>query len=211
MQDFHISDLPPLIPLLPLQGAVILANARLPVAINEYEYINIVDPAIKDYEFIGIVQPKNQNKENVNVYRTGCLAKLEDLREADDERYFALFSGVCRFDIVQEVDSDYKYRLAFVNYERFLSDLFKEKELNNKGLLKSLEGYLKTFDVGINLKDFKDSTANKLITAIAMVCPLSSNERQALIEASTETEQINIMKTLIEFAKHDTNAKHHLH
>lgn len=204
-----MNELPSLVPIFPVPGAVILPNAKLPVSINEDDYNYILGPAIKDYGFVGIIQPYFD--KTWCIYQTGCLAKLEDIKEIEDDKFFALFSGVCRFDIEKEVESDYNYRLSFVNYDRFLTDLLKEQDFDKKHLLKALESYLECFNIGINPKDFKNATINKLITAIAMVCPLNAIERQALIETSSIDEQVNLMKTLIEFAKHDPNIKHNLH
>lgn len=203
------NELPSLIPIFPIPGAVILPNAKLPVSISQEDYVNILSPAVKDYGTVGIIQPYFDKRWC--VYQTGCLSKVEEAKEIDDDKFFVLFSGVCRFDIEKEIESDYDYRLSFVNYDRFLTDLLKEPDFNKKPLLKALENYLECFNIGISAKDFKNATINKLITAIAMVCPLNAVERQALIEISSVDEQVNFMKTLMEFAKHDANTKHILH
>ena len=53
----NISDLPPVIPVFPLSGVLMLPHSQLPLNIFEPRYLALVDDALKGDRLIGIIQP----------------------------------------------------------------------------------------------------------------------------------------------------------
>eukprot|EP01031_Cornospumella_fuschlensis_P015184 gene15184-18554_t len=54
-------DLPEIIPVFPLTGALLLPGAQLPLNIFEPRYIAMIDDAIRTHRVIGIVQPEPES------------------------------------------------------------------------------------------------------------------------------------------------------
>ena len=55
---FALADLPEVIPVFPLPGALLLPRARLPLNIFEPRYLAMLDDALKsEHRLIGMVQP----------------------------------------------------------------------------------------------------------------------------------------------------------
>ena len=57
---FALADLPEVIPVFPLPGALLLPRARLPLNIFEPRYLAMLDDVLRsDHRLIGMVQPVN--------------------------------------------------------------------------------------------------------------------------------------------------------
>ncbi len=57
------NDLPQVIPVFPLDGAVLLPGGRLPLNIFEPRYLNMVDDAMAGSRIIGMVQTRGGSRE----------------------------------------------------------------------------------------------------------------------------------------------------
>ncbi len=203
--DIKIDTLPTLLPLLPLHGAVLLPRAQLPIPIFEVDYLSMVADSLKSHHIIGVVQPilKDMNvEENISLFRSGCAGKISDISEIEDERLLVTLTGLCRFDIVEELPVENGQRKATVCYDRYTQDLIEEIDFtfDRPRLLKALKPYFKSVDITPNWQEIGQTSNEKLITALAMVCPLEAREKQALLETPTLKEQSQMFITLIEMA-----------
>lgn len=206
MNNNHTSkDLPTLIPLLPLHGAVLLPRSQLPIPIFEIDYLSMIAESIKSHHMIGVVQPilKNLNvEENLPLFKSGCLGRIIDINEAEENRLVITLSGISRFDIIEELASEHGYRRAHVSYDRYTQDLVDEVDFSfdRLRLLKALKGYFKIMDITPDWQEIDKTSNEKLITALAMVCPFEAREKQAILESPTLKEQSQIITTMIEMA-----------
>lgn len=205
MKNNTLKELPTLIPLLPLHGAVLLPRSQLPIPIFEIDYLSMIAESIKSHHMIGVVQPilKNLNmEENLSLFKSGCLGRIIDINEAEESRLIITLSGISRFDIIEEVASEHGYRRALVSYDRYAQDLVDEVDFSfdRLRLLKALKGYFKIMDITPNWQEIDKTSNEKLITALAMVCPFEANEKQAILESPTLKEQSQIITTMIEMA-----------
>jgi Lon protease-like protein len=205
MKNNTLKELPTLIPLLPLHGAVLLPRSQLPIPIFEIDYLSMIAESIKSHHMIGVVQPilKNLNvEENLSLFKSGCLGRIIDINEAEESRLIITLSGISRFDIIEEVASEHGYRRALVSYDRYAQDLVDEVDFSfdRLRLLKALKGYFKIMDITPNWQEIDKTSNEKLITALAMVCPFEANEKQAILESPTLKEQSQIIMTMIEMA-----------
>lgn len=205
MNNSTLKELPTLIPLLPLHGAVLLPRSQLPIPIFEIDYLSMIAESIKSHHMIGVVQPilKNLNmEENLSLFKSGCLGRIIDINEAEESRLIITLSGISRFDIIEEVASEHGYRRALVSYDRYAQDLVDEVDFSfdRLRLLKALKGYFKIMDITPNWQEIDKTSNEKLITALAMVCPFEASEKQAILESPTLKEQSQIITTMIEMA-----------
>lgn len=206
MNDNNTSkDLPTLIPLLPLHGAVLLPRSQLPIPIFEVDYLSMIAESIKSHHMIGVVQPilKNLNvEENLPLFKSGCLGKIIDINEAEENLLIITLSGVVRFDIVEELPLEHDYRRAIVSYDRYVQDRVEEVDFSfdRLRLLKALKDYFKTMDITANWQEINKTSNEKLITSLAMICPFEAREKQAILESPTLKEQSQIITTMIEMA-----------
>ncbi|MCX7338647.1 MAG: LON peptidase substrate-binding domain-containing protein [Alphaproteobacteria bacterium] len=209
-QSTHYKKLPRVLPLLPLHGAVLLPRAQLPIPIFEFDYLSMVAETVKENNIIGIVQPilKDDSAHDgsydgtLPLFKSGCAGKIIDITEIDDNHLMVTLKGLCRFEIIQELDAEHGYRRAVVNYDRYNLDMVEEADFSfdRPRLLKALGRYFKILDITPNWLEIDKTSNEKLITALAMVCPFEAREKQALLETPTLTEQSRMITTMIEIA-----------
>ncbi len=212
MKDNTSNKLPTLIPLLPLHGAVLLPRSQLPVPIFEVDYLSMVAESIKSHYMIGVVQPmlKNLNlEENLPLFKSGCLGKIIDINEIEENRLVITLSGISRFDIIEELSSEQGYRRALVSYDRYTQDMVEEVDFSfdRLRLLKALKDYFKVMDITPDWQEIEKTSNEKLITALAMVCPFEAREKQAILESPTLKEQSQLITTMIEIASIENRTK----
>ena len=72
----------------------------------------MVNDSMKSNKLIGMIQPKNSNDKNgiPKLHDVGCLGKITSFRETEDGRYLIELKGKIRFQIINEINSDKKYR-----------------------------------------------------------------------------------------------------
>jgi len=192
-------NFPKIIPVFPLSNFIIFPNASVPLNIFEPRYLDMVNDSMKSDKLIGMIQPKNsKNKDNLPaLYDVGCLGKITSFRETEDGRYLIELKGEVRFQIINEINTDKKYRSVEVNYNDYLNDLSDEKEKLNFSDLELIFKDLKSlFDKRgfiINWKALEKQSLNETINALAMASPFSLEEKQILLEA----KNLNVRKNKI--------------
>ena len=180
-------NLPNKIPVFPLSNFIIFPETTVPLNIFEPRYLQMIDDAMKGSKMIGIIQPKKQNQINPLLYDIGCAGKITNYNETADGRYLIVLSGISRFKIIQEVNTEKLYRECKVNFNDFKIDLNEHKEeikfsdleliFKKSKSLFNKQGYI------INWKDLELQSLNQTINTISMASPFSLEEKQVLLEA----------------------------
>jgi Lon protease-like protein len=184
-------SLPNTLPIFPLPGAILMPNSELPLNIFEPRYINMINDALGDHRMIGMIQPDPEEKGEDTVYRTGCAGRITQFRESSDGRYELVLSGVCRFDLAEELSTTRGYRLILPDWSRFTCD-YADNEAKLQGeqkqLMATLEHYLESRELEADLSMFSRMPVEKLIDALTMALPFTEQEKQMLLE-TVEPEQ----------------------
>ena len=202
-----MNNFPKIIPVFPLSNFIIFPNTTVPLNIFEPRYLDMVNDSMKSDKFIGMIQPKNSKKENgiQKLYNVGCLGKITSFRETEDGRYLIELTGKIRFHIINEINSDKKYRSIEVDYNDYSNDLSDGKgRLNFSDLeliFKDLKSLFDKRGFIINWKALEKQSLNETINALAMASPFSLEEKQILLEAkdidSRKNKIAEILKTYI--------------
>jgi Lon protease-like protein len=80
-----VSDLPATLPVFPLDGAVLLPGAVLPLRIFEPRYLNMVDDAMAGERLIGMVQTAPGGERACpQLARVGCAGRITSYAETGD-------------------------------------------------------------------------------------------------------------------------------
>ena len=199
----HPADLPEVLPLFPLSGAVLLPRARLPLHIFEPRYLAMIEDCLKsERRLIGLIQPRGDG-ESPALVRVGSAGRLTSFSELEDGRFMVTLTGIARFCLMSEVVGFVPYRRAKVDYSPYISDLdqpAKDPDLDRPVFLKDLARYLKAHKMGTDWSNLKDANDETLVNLLSMLCPFDPEEKQALLEAVTLPERRKILETLIAFA-----------
>ncbi len=194
-----MKNFPKIIPIFPLSNFIIFPNTTVPLNIFEQRYLDMINDSMKSDKLIGMIQPKISKDENNNpkLHSVGCLGKITSFRETEDSRYLIELKGTIRFQVVDEIITDKKYRSVEVNYNNFTNDLTDEKEEINFSdlelIFKDLKSLFEKRGFIINWKALEKQSLNETINALAMASPFSLEEKQILLEA----KNLNIRKNKI--------------
>ena len=197
----NASELPGVIPVFPLPGALLLPRARLPLHIFEPRYLAMLDDALKTPErLIGMVQPY---EDDARLHTIGCAGRVTAFSETEDGRYMITLSGVSRFRIRNEVEGFTPYRRCEVSWDGFDADrgaVETDKNFDRETVLELLERYFQEEGLSTDWDSLKEAEDELLINSLSMLCPFDPEDKQALLEAPSLPTRRETMVTLIEYA-----------
>lgn len=180
------ADLPPVIPVFPLTGALLLPRAELPLNIFEPRYLNMIDDAMAGDRIIGLVQPKGGTPALPSLSPVGCAGRITSFAETSDGRYLITLTGVSRFRIAAELPSKTPYRqvrAAFEAYEDDLAPPPEEPDFDRHAFLDALRVYMAHRALDIDWETAETAPMEALVNSLSMALPFEPAEKQALLEA----------------------------
>ena len=199
-----IADLPDVIPVFPLPGALLLPRARLPLHLFEPRYLAMLDDVLKtSHRLIGMVQPYARPDDSSRLHTIGCAGRITAFSETEDGRYMITLSGVSRFRIANEVDGFTPYRRCKVDWKGFDRDLGtaeKDPGFEREPFMKTLGRFFEDKGLSTDWDSLGDADDELLINSLAMLCPFDPEDKQALLEAPSLTTRRETLTTLIQFA-----------
>ena len=194
-----MKNLPTKLPVFPLSNFIIFPRTTVPLNIFEPRYLDMVNDSMKSDKMIGMIQPKTTiNKDNnPELHQVGCVGKITSFKETEDGRYLIELKGLTRFDKIEEIKSEKKYRILKVSYENFSQDLInKNDEIKFSDLeliFKDLKALFEKKGFIINWKALEKQSLDETINALAMASPFTLEEKQILLEA----ENLDLRKNKI--------------
>eukprot|EP01037_Dinobryon_pediforme_P010091 gene10091-10159_t len=193
-------DLPDVIPLFPLGGALLLPRGQLPLNVFEPRYMAMVDDVIRGHRLIGMIQPQTE-RDGAGLYATGCVGRVTQFQETGDGRYGLTLCGVARFHLREEVNIGTAYRQGQVDYTDFIHDFTEPSDdelVDRDGVLRALRQFAKANRLRIDWKDINDAPNEALINALAMMSPFGIKEKQALLEAGDLKTRADVLIAITE-------------
>jgi len=203
---YSLSELPDVIPVFPLPGALLLPRAVLPLNIFEPRYLAMLDDALRsDHRLIGMIQPRSESASGCSppLQSIGCVGRVTSLSETDDGRYLIALTGVCRFRIRREIEGFTPYRRVEADWGPFERDLEGEDVdagFSRSAFLKLLSRYFDIANLTGDWDTLKDADAEMLINSLSMLCPFAVQEKQALLESPELEDRRKTLMALMEFA-----------
>ncbi len=171
-------DLPQVIPVFPLPGALLLPRGQMPLNIFEPRYLAMVDDALRDgHRLIGMIQPDashSQNEARPALFRVGCVGRITQLAESGDGRYILELTGIARFKVIEEMAVLTPYRQCKVDYFPFIDDFTArkgEEAVDREALLAVLTDFLKANNLKVDWEGVESAPNEALVNALAMMSP----------------------------------------
>ena len=197
------ADLPGLIPLFPLDGALLLPRGQLPLNIFEPRYLNMIDDAMAGERMIGMIQTRSGGtRERPALTAVGCAGRITSYAETSDGRYLITLTGVCRFRAGEELATPGPYRQLHPDFLPFATDLEGEDEApleaGRRELLAALKAYLEGRGLEIDWKQAEEAPMEALINSLSMALPFECPEKQALLEAPRVEDRCDVLQTLLQ-------------
>lgn len=185
-----VSDLPETLPLFPLAGALLLPRGQLPLNVFEPRYLAMIDAAMAGSRLIGIIQPdpaQPVKSSPPELYCIGTAGRITQLAETGDGRYLVQLTGVARFRLNHEIESQTLFRQARVDFMDFEGDLEPrrgESDVDRTAILRALHAFSDANQIEIDWKNVGDAANEALVNALCMMAPFGVPEKQALLEAT---------------------------
>ena len=198
-----MNKLPDVIPIFPLDGVIYFPKTNLPLNIFEQRYLSLVNDAFNKNKLMGMVQSK---KKDNDVYNIGCLGKISDYQKSKDGRILINLTGVSRFKIIEEMPTKKLYREFKVDYNDFSEDLENNHhEIDSSRLIEKAKTFFKKNGLLLNWIEFQKLDYVQKINTLAMIAPITNEEKQKLLEAISIEKKIQTLESIISFYLYETS------
>ncbi len=199
-------DLPSVITIFPLPGALLLPRGQMPLNIFEPRYLAMIDDAMRSgLRLIGMIQPDpahpGPDQAKPQLFHVGCVGRITQLAESGDGRYLIQLTGIARFRVEEELAIDTPYRQCRVTFAPFLDDFTArkgEEDVDRKTLLRTLADFLKANNLKADWDGIENAPNEALVNALAMMSPYGPPEKQALLEAPDLKTRAEILVAVTE-------------
>ena len=183
------TDLPQVVPVFPLDGALLLPRGQLPLNVFEPRYLNMIDDAMTGERLIGMVQTRaGGDRSRPALAAVGCVGRITSYAETSDGRYLITLTGVSRFRLLDELPAHTPYRQVRADFLAFEADLHPAEELpahDRAALLGALRAYLEGRGLEIDWDQAEEAPLEALVNSLSMALPFEPAEKQALLEAAS--------------------------
>lgn len=202
-RHFGPADLPEIIPIFPLSDALLLPRGRLPLNVFEPRYLAMFEDALKtSHRLIGMIQPDAAKGED-GLHRVGCAGRIVSFSETEDGRYLIVLAGVCRFTPSAEQDGFAPYRRVAADWTPWRRDLRSQEideGFDRDAFMRLLKRYFESSGLSTDWDSLKEADEETLVNSLAMLCPFTAEEKQALLEAEMLGDRRASLIALMEFA-----------
>ncbi|MBM3612266.1 MAG: ATP-dependent protease [Alphaproteobacteria bacterium] len=205
-------DLPEVVAVFPLPGALLLPRGRLPLHIFEPRYLAMIDDALKTpHRLIGMIQPREvpggreagREGGGRRLYAIGCAGRIVQFSETEDGRHMISLAGISRFRMVEEVSGFTPYRRVQVDWSPFARDrgaAEADPGFRRKPFLEMLRRYFEAAGLSADWSGMSEAEDEMLINSLSMLCPFAPEDKQALLEAPSLETRRETLVTLMEFS-----------
>lgn len=198
------ADLPQMVPVFPIDGALLLPGGDLPLQIFEPRYLNLIDDVMAGDRVLGMVQTRpGGDRERPGLARVGCAGRITSYAETSDGCYLITLTGVCRFETGEELPFRLPYRQVRAVYQPFAADLDETENAQapaaaRSRFAKALKRYLNHRELDIDWETASTAPLEALVNSLAMGLPFDPAEKQALLEAPDLAGRFETLSTLLE-------------
>ena len=205
------TDLPDTIPVFPLDGALLLPRAQLPLNIFEPRYLQMIDTAMSGDRIIGMIQTDAAGPEQdpPALCEVGCAGRITSYAETPDQRILITLTGISRFKVTAEVPTSAMFRTVTVDFKAFDDDLIAglgEEDVDRDGLLTAFRSYLDANDLEADWEEVTSVSNETLVNALSMMSPYQARDKQALLEAVDLKSRAEVLVALTAMAMASHNA-----
>jgi len=173
----NAADLPDMLPVFPLRGAILLPRATLTLNVFEPRYLALIEHTV------------------------GCAGRITAFDETEDGRMMISLFGVARFTLGSEIPSDTPFRMWDVDFSSYADDFISghgEDAVDRPRLLETLRSYLEANNLSADWERINSATNERLVNTLAILSPYGPEEKQALLQAKTLPERAEALVALAE-------------
>jgi Lon protease-like protein len=196
------TDLPGVIPVFPLDGALLLPHGAMPLNVFEPRYLNMIDDAMAGDRIIGMVQTiAGGDRERPRLAQVGCAGRITAFAETGDGRYLITLTGMARFRTGDELPSQGPYRQVRADFAAYPDDMEPAKDdpdFDRGHLEQALRVYLEHRGLRVDWGAAEAAPLDALVNSLCMALPFDPPEKQALLEAPAPVDRRDALVALLE-------------
>jgi len=212
------AEMPEVMPVFPLAGALLLPRRPIQLTIFEPRYLAMLDDALSGDRLIGMIQPRaGEDAEGPapELCAIGCVGRIVQYAEIGDDRCFLTLMGVARFRLAHEETTLTPYRRVRPDFSAFTDDFQEgvgENTVDRTGLVDALRAFADANRIKIDWEDIEKASNETLVNGLSMLSPYGAKEKQALLEAADLKSRAEILVAIsqMELAR-SADASIHLH
>ncbi len=185
------ADLPEIIPVFPLPGALLLPRGQMPLNIFEPRYLAMIDDALRDgHRLIGMIQP-DPRASRPRGQAQRCSRSAASAASPSSPR--PATAAICCSSPASRASASRRSsrsRPPIANAasptQPFADDFIARKgedEVDRKAVLEALTAFLKANNLKTDWEGIESAPNEALVNALAMMSPYGAAEKQALLEA----------------------------
>ena len=134
------------------------------------------------------------------------MGKISDYQKSKDGRILINLTGISRFKILKEISNKKLYREFRVDYEDFSEDDNESRNLiDTRSLMTNAKDFFKRNGLLLNWKEFEKLDQPQQINTLAMIAPITNEEKQKLLESVSLKNKIETLESIISFYLHETS------
>ena len=194
--EIKSDQIPPTIPIFPLDNVLLLPFGKLPLNIFEERYLKMAFDSLKSHRMIGVIQPKNNNNE---LFMMGCVGKITSFIETPDYRIVLNLEGVCRFILEERNLTPNGYYQANIDCRDYLDDLnTMEPQIDRDSLINKYENFFKIKKLEIDKNVLSDTSNLQLLSTLAMLAPFNKIDKQAILESPNLLSRVDTINSILD-------------
>lgn len=208
MQSFE--RLPQTLPIFPLGRTIMFPGGNLPLNIFEPRYVNMLQDAMRSDQLIGMIQPRDDSEKS-SLYNVGCAGRVTRYEESHDGRIEIVLTGLCRFEVQEELTSTRGYRLVVPNWTKFECDYQVQEpasDIAKVSFISALKGYFVENNMEADWEMLDKLDTEELANSLFSFLPLGADEKQLLLETDHFAERLTAFTAILESSRSESSTLH---
>jgi ATP-dependent Lon protease len=201
--EYNATNLPPLLPILPLFDATLFPKMVLPLVVMEKDSLKLVDEAMARDRVIGLVVSKKQ--ENVrttpdnDLAQVGCSALILKMAKAEDDKAQMLVQGLSRFKIKKFVEGKAYLKAEVEHFE----DIEQQNDQTEALMANIVRQFVRIVELSPGLPREITQMASSikepgtLADMIASTINSSPEEKQKVLETQDAAARLKLVTKLV--------------
>ena len=106
---------------------------------------------------------------------------------------------------MEEIANNKLYREFKVDYSEFIEDLEDiQQEIDARSLMNKAKSFFKKNGLLLNWKEFEKLDSSQRINTLAMIAPITNEEKQKLLEAVSIKDKVYTLESIMSFYLYET-------
>ena len=208
MQSFE--RLPQTLPIFPLGSTIMFPGGNLPLNIFEPRYVNMLQDAMRSDQLIGMIQPRDDSEKSP-LHRVGCAGRVTRYEEDYDGRIEIVLTGLCRFEIQEELTTTRGYRLVVPNWSKFESDYEVQEpasEIAKVSFITALKRYFVENNMEADWGMLDKLDTEELANSLFSFLPLGAEDKQLLVETDNFADRLTVFTAVLDSSRNESSTLH---